>query len=196
MSAQHNTPNTLENIASDLTALAADLAQGKLRVGNRLISIGNPLFLKTKQKITGDTAYFTLSFQVPLQDPENESILIPGQKHPQEKKGDEKHDKQLRLQGRPPEGKKIKKEITSLWKTVCKKLEQGQAPTPAEEKALLAAFENYTVFSDSAWHKDWLACFAILQEALACARRGEIRKALGHAEEVNSLTKTCHKNHK
>ncbi|MBU2539487.1 MAG: hypothetical protein KKH22_13715 [Proteobacteria bacterium] len=196
MSAQHNTPNTLENIAADLTALAADLAQGKLRVGNRLISIGNPLFLKTKQKITGDTAYFTLSFQVPLQDSEDESILISDQKLPQEKKGGEKHEKQMRLQGRPPEGKKIKKEITSLWKTVCKKLEQGQAPTPAEEKALLAAFENYTVFSDSSWHKDWLACFAILQETLACAGRGEIRKALGYAEEVNALTKTCHKKHK
>lgn len=196
MSAQHNTPNTLENIAADLTALAADLARGKLRVGNRLISIGNPLFLKTKQKITGDTAYFTLSFQVPLQDSEHESVLIPDQKDQQEKKGEEKHEKQLRLQGRPPEGKKIKKEITSLWKTLCKKLEQGQAPSAAEEKALLSAFESYTVYSEPAWHKDWLACFAVLQETLACARRGELRKALGHAEEVNALTKICHKKHK
>lgn len=196
MSAQHDTPNTLENIAADLTSLAAELAQGKLRVGNRLVAVGNPLFIKTKQKITGDTAYFTLSFQVPLRDSDKGDTLTTDRKHTQEKSRGEKPDKSLRLQGRPPEGKKIKKEITSLWKSIFRKLEQGQAPTPAEEKAIVSAFENYCLFSEPAWHEDWLACFSVLREALACARKGDMRTALEQGAKVNDLTKACHKKHK
>ena len=194
MSAQHNAPNTLENIAADLMALANDLAQGKLRVGNRLVEIGNPLFIKTKQKITGDTAYCTLSFQVPLRELDKEPAPATGQRYTHEK--NRENDRELRLKGRPPEGKKIKKEMSALWKTVSKKLDQGQAPTPAEEKSLLAAFENFCLFSEPAWHEEWLRCTTILREALACAHRGDLPTALAHAEEVNRLTKDCHKKHK
>ena len=196
MSSKHNGQNTLENIAAELTALASDLTQGKLRVGNRLVSVGNPLFSKTKQKITGDTAYFTLSFQVPLLDSDKEALLTANQKHLPEKTHAEGHDKGLRLQGRPPEGKKIKKEITRLWKNVFKTIEQGHPPAPAEEKALVAAFENYTVFSEPAWHEDWLACFTVLREALNSAHQGDMHTALEYAAKVNALTKACHKNHK
>lgn len=196
MSAQHNNPNSLENIAADLTALANDLTQGKLRVGARLVAIGNPLFVKTKQKITGDTAYFTLSFQVPLLDTDQEITRTSDQEHPKKKRHEDRYGSELRLQGRPPEGKKIKKEIARLWKTVFNKLKQGQAPTPAEEKALISAFENYTAFTEPAWHEDWLACFTLLREALACAGRGETSKALEHAAEVRNLTETCHHKHK
>lgn len=198
MSDQRNTPNTLENIAADLTALAEDLAMGKLRVGNRLVAIGNPEFIKTKQKISDDTAYFTLSFQAPLLDSDRGATLtILDHEKPARRTGDVgKHDKELRLKGRPPEGKKTKKEIARLWKDVCKKLEQGHSPAPAEEKALVSAFEGYTVFSEPAWQDDWLACLTILQATLACARKGDIPKALEYAAEVNRLTQTCHQKHK
>lgn len=196
MSARHNTPNTLENIAADLTALANDLAQRKLRVGSRIVAIGEPLFVKTKQKITGGTAYCTLSFQVPLLDSDKENEPVAGQKHAQKERQEDRSDRNFRLQGRPPEGKKIKKEITSLWKTVLRKLEQGETPTPAEEKSLIAAFESYTVFSEPAWHDDWLACFTVLREALSCARTGDMPKAREYAAEVNALTKACHKKYK
>lgn len=196
MSSPRNDSNTLENIASDLRALADDLAQGKLRIGNRLVKVGNPLFIKTKQKITGDTAYCTLSFQVPLRELNKEPAPTTGQRYSPEKNQEPRDDRELRLKGRPPEGKKIKKEMSSLWKTVSKKLEQGQAPTPAEEKSLISAFENYTVFSESTWHEEWLACFAALREALACARKGDFRAAQEQAAKVNDLTKACHKKHK
>ncbi|HEX9714930.1 MAG TPA: hypothetical protein VGA28_04480 [Desulfurivibrionaceae bacterium] len=196
MAAQYNDPNTLENIAADLRALADDLVQGKLRVGSRLVAIGNPLFIKTKQKITGDTAYCTFSFQVPLRDLDQESPLATDRRQTPEKSREAKQNKELRLKGRPPEGKKIKKEISSLWKTVSKKLEQGQPPTPAEEKSLVLAFENYAVFSEPAWQAEWLACLAALRETLSCARRGDMRTALEQAARVNDLTKACHKKHK
>ena len=196
MSDKHNNQNTLENIANDLMALANDLSQGKLRVGSRLVAIGNPLFIKTKQKITGDTAYCTLSFQVHLLDSDKESVPITDQKHAQKERQEDRSEKNLRLQGQPPEGRKIKKEITSLWKTVARKLEQGQAPTPAEEKSLVSAFENYTLFSEPAWQDDWLACFTVLREALSFARKGDMPKALEYAAKVNTLTKTCHKKYK
>jgi hypothetical protein len=196
MSGQHNSPNTLENIAAELTVLAGDLARGKLRVGNRLFDIGNPLSVKTKQKITGDSAHFTLSFQAPLLDSDREAIAAAGLKQTPAEGPEEKHDKKFRLQGLPPEGKKIKKNISSLWRAVSRKLEQGQAPTPAEEKSLISAFESYTVFSEPAWQEEWLACFATLQQALTCARGGDMPGALEYAAKVNALTKTCHKKHK
>lgn len=196
MSAQHSNQNTLENIAADLLALANDLTQGKLRVGNRLVAIGNPLFIKTKQKITGDTAYCTLSFQVPLLASDQETQMTVKQQHAPPKNAEDSDSKDFRLKGRPPEGKKTKKELSRLWKVVTRSLEEGQTPTVAEEKALVTAFENYTVFSEPAWHEEWLLCFAQLRECLACARRGEIPKALEYAEEVNRLTKVCHKLHK
>ncbi|MFA6498304.1 MAG: hypothetical protein WC256_14265 [Desulfurivibrionaceae bacterium] len=195
MSAQHKDQNTLENIAADLRALANDLDQGKLRVGSRLVTIGNPVFIKTKQKITGDTAYCTLSFQVPLRDSDKDVPLTTDQIQTPDKSRKSKQDRELQLNGRSPEGKKIKKEISILWKTVSKKLEQEQAPTPAEEKALVCAFENYTVFSESAWHEDWLACFSLLRDVLACARKGDMRTAQEHAKKMNDLTKSCHKQH-
>ena len=196
MSAQHNAPNTLENIAADLKILADDLAQGKLRVGCRRIAIGNPLFIKTKQKITGDTAYFTLSFQAPLRDSNTEPTPATDRIQTPEKPRDAMQNKEFRLKGRPPEGKKIKKEISNHWKTVSRKLEQGQIPTPAEEKSLVSAFENYTVFLEPAWHEDWLACFTLLREALAYARKGDMPNALKYAAKVNALTKACHKKYK
>lgn len=196
MSAQHNDSPPLENLAADLRVLADDLAQGKLRVGSRLVAIGNPLFIKTKQKISGDTAYCTLSFQVPLEDSGKEATLITGQSPSPEKNHEVKRGKELRLKGRPPEGKKIKKDISGLWKTVSKELEQGQPPTQAEEKALLAALENYTVFSEPPWREDWLACCGVLREALACARKGDMQSAMEHATKVNALIKACHQKHK
>ncbi|MFA7348568.1 MAG: hypothetical protein WCZ86_12480 [Desulfurivibrionaceae bacterium] len=196
MSARHNDQNTLENIAADLRALADDLSRGKLRVGSRLVAIGNPLFIKTKQKISGDTAYCTLSFQAPLRELDKEPILASGQGAAPEKNREAGNDRELRLKGRPPEGKKIKKEISALWKTVAKKLEQGQPPTPAEENSLVSAFEKYTVFTESPWHEEWLACFTLLREALACARGGDMRTAREQAAKVNELTKACHKQHK
>ena len=133
---------------------------------------------------------------MPLRDLDKEPTLTPDRMQTYEKSREAKQDKELRLKGRPPEGKKIKKEISSLWKTVSKKLEQGQTPTPAEEKALVAALENYTVFSEPAWHEEWLVCLTALQEALACARKGDMRTALEQAAKVNDLTKACHKKHK
>jgi len=196
MSARHNDQNTLENIAADLRALADDLSRGKLRVGSRLVAVGDPLFIKTKQKISGDTAYCTLSFQVPLRELDKEPIPATDQRDTPAKKRGAGNERELRLKGRPPEGKTIKKEISALWKTVSRKLEQGHPPTPAEEKALVSAFEKYTVFTESPWHEEWLACFTLLREALACARGGDMRTAREQAAKVNELTKACHKQHK
>ena len=112
MSDKHNNPNTLKNIAADLRALADDLAKGQLRVGSRLVDIDEPLFIKTKQKITGNTAYCTLSFQVPLRDSDTETISPNNRRDSRIKSREGKHDKELRLKGRPPEGKKTKQPPT------------------------------------------------------------------------------------
>ncbi|HCC53617.1 MAG TPA: hypothetical protein DEQ20_01625 [Desulfobulbaceae bacterium] len=117
-------------------------------------------------------------------------------KHPQSERHEHKPEKELRWQGHAPDGKKIKKEISRLWKSIYEKLEQGQVPSPAEEKSLINAFDSYTIFAEPTWHEEWRTCLTTLQQALACASKGDMPKAQEYAAEVNRLTKTCHKKYK
>lgn len=121
---------------------------------------------------------------------------MSNKKHSPSEKHERKSEKELRWQGQPSDGKKIKKEISRLWKTICEKLEQGQIPSPAEEKSLVAAFDNYTIFSEPAWQEEWRTCLTTLQQALTLASKGDMPKAQECAKEVNRLTKTCHKKYK
>lgn len=118
------------------------------------------------------------------------------EKHAPAESRDSGKDQVLRLKGRPPEGKKVKKEISRLWKSVRQKLEQGEAPTAAEERALVSALADYSVFSELDWRDEWLVCSAMVRQAMDCARKGKIAEAGVYAEEVNRLTKVCHKKYK
>ena len=187
----------LANISRELSALASDLAQGKLRIGSRLIAVGEPLFFKTKQKIAGDKAYFTLSFQVPLPLPAlEEDAWEEASPDPLQEGLKKQENKDAGHRERPPGGKKTKKEISALWKAISKEIEGGKAPEPSGEKKLLAACEEYNLFTERAWRAEWLACMDALRNALLAARNGDFNKAGQLVEEVNRLTRSCHKKYK
>ncbi|MFZ5774814.1 MAG: hypothetical protein ACOY3Z_04960 [Thermodesulfobacteriota bacterium] len=186
------TPHTpsLESIVEQLRALAIDLEQGRLRVGGSLIPVGDPILLKSKQKISEGKAYFTLSVQLPLRSsgedapPPRAVRPEPGAAAPGRRKG------------RPAEGKQLKKEIGMLWKSVSRSLAEANKPVARESRRLLAACEEYRLYAEPEWDADWQACCAALGKALDAAGRQDFDEALRLAEEVNQRTKQCHKLHK
>ncbi|MGV1099195.1 hypothetical protein ACUUL3_07250 [Thiovibrio sp. JS02] len=197
MSSEKKTGYNLATISLELTALARDLAQGKLRVGSRRIDVCEPLFFKTKQKVSGEKAYFTLSFQVPLAqgetgDCQEEKSFPIDSKGP----GSKPSAAGSEFQDRPPEAKKIKKQITALWKAIGKSIDGEKAPPAAEEKKILAFCEDYNLFAESAWQAEWRNCVEILRKSLLAAKDGDFTRARELADEVNQLTKSCHKKYK
>ena len=190
---------TLDAIAKELAAVAYDLAAGKIRVGSSLVPIGAPLFLKSKQKIKDGKAYFTLSFQAPLQE-ENEipsaevKSRLESPDYAQQKAAKDK-PAELKARG-APEGKKLKKEIGKLWKSVVKNIQQNQPFVKAEADKLLKRCEDYTVFTDPPWQDQWHSCFEDVKKCLAAAANGDMATAKELVAAVDLATRTCHKKYK
>jgi len=201
MSSSKTSENILENISADLASLAKALAKGKLPIGGRLVSIAEPNFFKTKQKITGNKAYFTLSFQAPLISgnhefsSEEEQESFPKTPSPILTKTDpEPGDSKRR--GRPPEAKKIKKKITGSWKNIFRDIESDRTPAQEDSKKIISACEEYKLFAEKSWQDDWLLCVETLRDSLSAAENGDFDAARKLAAEVNLLTKSCHKKYK
>lgn len=190
---------SLDTIAKELAALAYDLANGKLRIGSSLISIGNPLFFKSKQKMKDGKAYFTLSFQVPLQD-ENENPTFTNSAGTEAKKvikqeQGRSHTAEFTTGG-APEGKKLKKEIGKLWKSITKHIEQDQPPPRTEAEKLLRKCEDYNVFTDPPWQAEWTSCCEDVKKCLTAASQGDMATAKELVNTVNIATRSCHKKYK
>jgi len=190
---------SLDLVAKELAALAYDLVNGKLRIGSSLVSIGDPLFLKSKQKIKDGKAYFTLSFQSPLQgDHQDHSSGTASGPEPHKAPGQKvakPHRDDIKASG-APEGKKLKKEMGRLWKSVTKQIEQDKPPDQKEAAKLIKSCENYTVFTDAAWQAEWLSCCEDVKRCLAAASQGDFATARVLLENVDLATHVCHKKYK
>ena len=186
---------SLKVIASELSKLAEDLNQGRLRVGSNLVDIDPPTFFKTKQKLKDGRVYFTLSFQAPISNNETISDFTPQKEMPTPTASTPPLPKKNGI-AQPPEGKKLKKEITRQWKNIVKNFNDNIAPTATESKRILTACEDYNLYTDHQWHQDWQTCCRVVQDTINAAIDGNFNKAMELATEVNRLTKVCHKKYK
>ncbi len=188
----------LNSVANELRSLAEDLTNGRLRVGSNTIDVGEPIFFKTKQKVKGEKAYYTLSFQVPVladEVAENEAA-VPEEKAEKPSPKKKTPASTGKKSESPPNGKKIKKDITRLWKSMSRVLEQGNLPTPEDGKKILTLCEDYNLYAAKEWSDDWQQCVAVVKNAYQAAESGETEKAQELIAEVNRLTKICHKKYK
>ncbi|MFZ5760117.1 MAG: hypothetical protein ACOY32_10890 [Thermodesulfobacteriota bacterium] len=92
----------------------------------------------------------------------------------------------------PPGGKKLKKEISRLWKRVAAQVEKGTGPATADGADLLRACEEYTMYADKEWFDSWRHCHEEIRACLALAGRGDYPAAQVKMATVNRLTKECH----
>lgn len=105
-------------------------------------------------------------------------------------------NRQHRADNRPPQAKKLKKEIGRLWKSIGRALEQGRIPAAGEAEKILRACADYSLFSEKEWQADWQHCADAVSQALSLAKQGDLPGARQAAARVDGLTKTCHRQHK
>lgn len=197
MSSKKSSSNTLQALAAELEILAADLRSRRVNIDGSSIALGEPLFLKTKQKLKDGQIHYTLTFQAPVSDHKQK---------PQQGAAAEKtaHLPVLKrtstsgttMEGTPPDAKRIKKEISRLWKDIGKHLAEGEIPPETLKNNLLKKCDDYCQYTDPAWHDKWLACTKVLKAAMQMATPGKIAEALTLLAEVNTMIKSCHREFK
>lgn len=199
MTSKKNRSSTdLKSIAGELEALAAGLRRNRLQLGGGEVEIGEPLFLKTKQKLKDGKAYYTLSFKVPvLAAPERKAG--PAEDNApfgRTSAGKNKLRHGSEPQGQHPEGKKLKKEIARLWKEFGKSLAEEKIPAEQLGNNLLKKCRDYRQFTEPSWHEQWLACTNLLEQSVVLAASGNLAAARSFLEQVDQRIKACHQKYK
>lgn len=92
--------------------------------------------------------------------------------------------------------KKLKKEISRLWKEFGKHLEEGEIPPETLANNLLEKCAAYDQYTEPAWHDKWLACTKVLKATVQMTAPGKLAEAKALLDEVNTMIKSCHKEFK
>ena len=180
----------LQTLASELRNIADQIEKGTLEVEGTAVPMGKPLFLKTKQKIKEDRAYFTLSLKVALK------IRPPSPRVPAKATDNAQVAIGRRKEETPAGSKALKKEIARLWKEIAGQIGEGTPPDAAAAGRLLRACEDYRLYTDSSWSQDWQDCQAAIHRCLDTAAGGDLTAARALIAAVNQQTKSCHKLYK
>jgi XXXCH domain-containing protein len=180
-------------IAAELRALADDLAEGRLRIGVQHVRVGEPFSLKTKQKLNGNKAYFTMSVKMPLSYGTSKDTDLP----PSSAGAKPEIVEPPRLQGESGySGKRLKKEIGRLWESVAKLIEAETMPDATGTEGLLKRCEEYDLFADDDWQAEWATCTKLVQKCLTDAAIGDWPAARAMVREINRMTRNCHRQYK
>ncbi|MDH3360530.1 MAG: hypothetical protein OEL55_06625 [Desulfobulbaceae bacterium] len=178
----------LAEIARELRRIADNLEKQEFDIGAGRINVGEPTFLKTRSEFKGDTAYFSLSIKMKTAESAKEEAK-------QIKPAKASKPKKQRSSG-SGEAKKVKKEINRLWKDLRRKIEAQEKPNQADNKSLLKLWEDYTMFAEAAWSDEWRSCKNEVERCQRAAMNNQWQEAKSAAQEVNRLTKECHRQHK
>lgn len=178
-------------VAGELQAAAADLARGQVRIGRHAVAVGDPVYFDVKQKLKGDMAYYTLAVKMPVTgEPAAPEGPSPAEKAPS---------------GRMPPrsqtetgygGRKLKREIGRLWKSVSKLIEADEMPDGAETEGLLKRCEEFNLFADGEWQAAWADCTMAVQKCFIDAATGDWPAAKAGVELVNRMIRECHAKYK
>jgi hypothetical protein len=179
-----------EEIAEELQAAAGDFARGQVRIGHHTVTVGEPVYLKMKQKVKGDMAYFTLSVKMPVAEAARKTSEKPLSRAVEQKM--------------PPRsqteagygGKKLKKEIGRLWKSVAKQIEARQMPDAAETAGLQERCEEFNLFADREWQEEWADCTLAVEKCFIDAAAGDWPAARAGVTLVDRMIRACHAKYK
>ncbi|MBI5558875.1 MAG: hypothetical protein HY885_14710 [Deltaproteobacteria bacterium] len=93
-------------------------------------------------------------------------------------------------------GKKLKKEISRLWREVAGLISRDLVPARESCVQLLGMCEDYNLCAHSEWFDAWRQCGEQVKLCLLAAERGDFSAAREKISEVNHLTRECHKFYK
>lgn len=88
--------------------------------------------------------------------------------------------------------KKIKKEISRLWKDISEKIKSDILPGPDECQELIEKCEEYTVYTDKKWFDRWQNCTKEISLCLKEAQNSHFDKARQSLNIIKKDKKQCH----
>lgn len=92
--------------------------------------------------------------------------------------------------------KKLKKEISFLWKDITKKIEAGVIPDKDECQDLIKKANDYALFAGKEWSNQWLIFCNDLSEMIDKAHGSQLQEADTLRKKIKQQKKTCHKQFK
>jgi hypothetical protein len=93
-------------------------------------------------------------------------------------------------------GKKLKKDISRLWKDVVKQVSEESVLSIGLAPELRKKCEDYNLSAHSQWFDGWRKCADKVKACIAAAENGDFAAAREKISEVNHLTKECHRLYK
>ncbi len=187
----------MQEAAVELTALAAELANGRIRIGDEIVTVNGPVSLKTKKKVKHDETSVEINLWVPLHgNLDRQALTARDDQTDSPRQPPAKSRTQPAPVKESPTNKKLKKEIGRQWKTLVKAVEAGQLPPKEETAQLLGNCEEYTLFAGPEWLADWQRCTEMIKQLASAADQGDLQTSQSLLAEVNGLYRSCHKMYK
>ncbi|MBU0965979.1 MAG: hypothetical protein KKA54_06320 [Proteobacteria bacterium] len=170
-------------IAEELTRLAGEIAAGSLLISGEKLAVGDSFSFVMKKQLKKGMVSCEFFLQTNVAEKAESSSLATGDSEKLEK---------FPASG----GKKIKKDISRLWKEVVKQV-SGESVLPRELAAeLRRKCEDYNLSAHSQWFDTWRECVDKVKACIAAAEKGDFAAAREKISEVNHLTKECHRLYK
>lgn len=92
--------------------------------------------------------------------------------------------------------KKLKKEISRLWKDITKKMQSDILPDQQDCQNLLQKCEEYTVYADKKWFDRWQDCTKEIAVCLKAAQKSNFDLARQSMDIIQKDKKQCHEQFK
>jgi len=92
--------------------------------------------------------------------------------------------------------KKIKKEISFLWKDISKKIEKGVIPDKEECRELIKKVNDYALFAGKEWSNQWMNFCNDLSEMIDKAQGSQLQESDTLRKKIKQQKKACHKQFK
>ncbi len=171
------------DIANELNRLAEEILSATMTISGEPLHVGDSLSLVIKKQLKKGVVTCDFLLQTKLAS----DALTP-----KSGKAIQPERKSYKAAG----GKKVKKDVSRLWKEVVKSVNAGTVPDSVCVSDLLKSCEDYNLNANSAWADLWRDCCNEIKKCTNAAQNGDFDSAKETVGVVNRLTKECHKKFK
>lgn len=92
--------------------------------------------------------------------------------------------------------KRLKKEISFLWKNISKEIKAGGIPDRDACQDLIKKANDYSLFVGKEWSDQWQSFCNDFSEMIAKAHGSQLKEADKLLKRIKQQKKTCHKQFK
>ncbi len=170
---------TSEQVCEELGSLVKEIADLQITVMGQKLSLADAFTFSIRKQLKKGVVSCEIFLQTTLASAKAEAFSGKEQRIV---------GKQFKSSG----GKKLKKDISRLWKDVVKTINEETVPSRESGAELLKKCEDYTLCTNNEWSDLWRDCILQVKLCLDAAEGGDFTAAREMVVEVNRLTKECH----